>query len=68
MGCCASSTLEDGVDFEDLRRQVEGLPTKREREAFVIHFLTLFDEAKGGSRYEALATLANVIRIVDNTK
>ena len=68
MGCCASSTLEDEVNIEDLRRQVEGLPTSEEREKLVLHHLSLFAEAKAGSQERALASLAAVIRFVDNEK
>ena len=68
MGCCFSSGREEEARVEELRRWVERLPTKDERENLILHFLTLFEEAKDGSRDEALATLANIIRIVDSTK
>ena len=64
MGCCASSTVEDEVNIEDLRRQVEGLSTKEEREKMVLYHLTLFEEAKDRSRDRALATLASVIHLI----
>ena len=68
MGCCASSTLEDEVNIEDLRRQVEGLPTSEEREKLVLHHLNLLEEAECGSRGKALYTLATIICLVENTK
>ena len=54
--------------MEELRRWVEELPTKKEREVLILHLLNLFDEAEGKSRDKALATLADVIRLVDNAK
>ena len=54
--------------MEELRHRVEGMPTKKEREELIFHFLNLFDEAEGKSRDKALATLADVIRLVDNAK
>ena len=44
------------------------MSTKEEREEFVLHFLNIFDEAKGGLQDKALATLAYVICLVENTK
>ena len=54
--------------MEKLRHTLDGFSTKEEREEFVLHFITLFDEAKGESRDKALSTLANVIRLVQDTK
>ena len=69
MGCCLSSGQEEEkADLEDLRRRVEGLTTKEEREKMILHHLTLFEEAESGSRGQALATLAFVICFVDNSK
>lgn len=65
MGCCWSSGQEEDAWMEGLRHQVEGLPTKEEREKLVLHFLTLFDKAEGRSRDKALATLAAVISLID---
>ena len=49
----------------ELQRQVEALPTRKEQEKLVLHYLTLFDEAKGRSQDKALATLAAVISHID---
>ena len=68
MGSCLSTGRKEGARMEELRRIVDGLSTKEEREKFVLHFLIHFDEAKGGSRDKALATLADVIRLVENAK
>ena len=54
--------------MEELQRIVDGLSTKEEREKLVLHLLIQFDEAQDGSRYKALATLADVIRLVENAK
>ena len=68
MGSCWSSGQKEEARMEKLRHTLDGFSTKEEREEFVLHFITLFDEAKGESRDKALATLANVIRLVQNTK
>ena len=68
MGCCLSSGQGKEARMEELRRWVEELPTKKEREELILHFLNLFNEAEGKSRDKALSTLADVIRLVDNAK
>ena len=68
MGSCLSSAPEEDVRMEELQRWVYQLHTKKEREDLILHLITLFDEAEGGARDEALTTLANVIHIVNATK
>ena len=68
MGCCISSTLEDDVYLEDLRRQVEELSTTKEKEKMILHHIALLEEADCGSRERALCALATVIRLVENAK
>ena len=65
MGCCWSSGQEEDAWMGELQRQVEALPTRKEQEKLVLHYLTLFDEAKGRSQDKALATLAAVISHID---
>ena len=68
MGSCSSSGRKEDARMEELRHKVEGLPTKKEREELVLHLLILFDEAKDTSRDSALANLAFVIRLIDQSQ
>ena len=68
MGSCLSSGRKEDARMEELRHKVEGLPTKKEREELVLHLLILFDEAKDTSRDSALANLAFVIRLIDQSQ
>lgn len=69
MGSCLSTGHEEEeASLEELRRRVEGLPTTEAREELVLHFLTVFVEATGGSQERALTALAFVIRFVENDK
>ena len=68
MGSCLSIGRQEGARMEELRRIVDGLSTKEEREKLVLHLLIHFDQAQDGSRDKALATLADVIRLVENAK
>ena len=64
MGCCVSSTRKEEVWREELKQLVEGLRTKEDEEAFLLHLLYLVGDDTDKSPEKGLAMLAYVLRLM----
>ena len=68
MGCCFSTRVDKSAHLSDLRNEVAMLALKESPEEIVLHYMVALDEAAPESRETALASLAFVIRLLDEAE
>lgn len=67
MGSCLSTKQDDDSWRAELESLVDQLFPPDERDQQILHYLSLYVDAKAGSKEEALASLAVVI-LLENKK
>ena len=68
MGCCCSTEKEEDQHLTNLRDEVLSRLSKENPRQIILRYLVAFDEAPPHLQEKALASLAFVIRLVDNVE
>ena len=68
MGCCLSTGTDEDIHFSNLRDEVLSRLSKENPRQIILCYVAAFNEALPHLQEKALASLAFVIRLVDNVE